>query len=129
MASVSESLRSKLAFSALIQGIGAASQFALPFVLVLFHGIRAQGQYATSRALFDLLVVVGCFGFTQSILVMQGQTDERLSPPLLYWVTTLYGTLALPVMAGIAVLAAADQPRCRSDRRSRHLARLVYPRE
>lgn len=108
MPSKVRSLRHKLAASAAIQCLGPGLLFLLPFAIVSTQGVAAQGSYATQKALFDLVVVTGIFGFPQSVMVLRGR--ERTDPARLYWLAALYGAALWPVLAAALWLAHPTPP-------------------
>lgn len=59
----------KILQSVVIQALGPFLLLGLSVGIGRFLGAGAQGQFATSKALLDLLVALGSFGFPQSVVL------------------------------------------------------------
>lgn len=91
------------ASSVALQALGPVCAFATVFVIARLGGAAAQGQFAQTKAWVDLLVVLGCFGFPQSIVYVVnrlGASVHRLARAAvaysvafapLAWAVTLVG--------------------------------------
>jgi O-antigen/teichoic acid export membrane protein len=99
--------RAKLVGSICIQALSPALLFLLALLISRMQGPVALGVFATGKALVDLLVAIGGFGFGQSIVSAIhrcGANRRRL-----FSITSLYSA-ALIVIFGFILINIAPQP-------------------
>jgi len=83
------------ASSVVVQALGPLCAFATVFVVARLGGAAAQGRFAQTKAWVDLLVVLGCFGFPQSIVYVVNRLAA--SARRLAWISLAYGLAFAPL--------------------------------
>ena len=104
-------MRLRLAGSIAIQGLGAASTFAIGVLIAMLQGPEAQGRYGLVRSAADLLLALALFGLPQSLVHLMNQ--RAASPAGLERLSLRYAG-ALLVMAVLACAAVALVPGMRA---------------
>lgn len=99
------SFRRAVASNVAVQAIGPASAFLTVFVIARLGGPADQGQFAQLKALVDLMVALGCFGFPQGFVYVVNKLGASASA-LARW-SRLYAAAFVPV----ALLAAVGAQR------------------
>lgn len=75
-------------FAILMQGLGPIALLASSVFISRQWGAEEQGVYALYKSLFDVLIVVSCFGFPQSFVLAINRMGA--SPSVLYRWSVLY---------------------------------------
>lgn len=87
-----------------IQGLGPLSIIFLSIGIVKTQGVAIQGEFASTRALIDLVVAIGLFGLPQSI-VLHVNRDKSSRKTLYQW-GFLYG--ATIFLLGVIILLVSN---------------------
>lgn len=97
------SFRKAVASNVAVQSFGPAASFLTVFAIARLGGPADQGQFAQLKALVDLMVALGCFGFPQGFVYVVNKLGA--SAATLARFSRLYAAAFLPV-ALVAALAA-----------------------
>ncbi|WP_242335590.1 lipopolysaccharide biosynthesis protein [Anaeromyxobacter sp. SG66] len=97
------SFRRAVASNLVVQAIGPASAFFTVFVIARLGGPADQGQFAQLKAVVDLTVALGCFGFPQSFIYVINRLGASAAV-LARW-SLLYSLGFLPVALGGVLVA------------------------
>jgi len=99
------SLRGAFMSSVAVQAIGPLCAFASVFAVARLGGASAQGQFAQVKAWVDLLVVLGSFGFPQSIVYVVNRLGA--SARGLAWIALAYALAFAPLAWAFTLAGAA----------------------
>ncbi len=97
------SFRRAVASNVAVQAIGPASAFLTVFAIARLGGPADQGQFAQLKALVDLMVALGCFGFPQGFVYVVNRLGAS-ARALARW-SRLYAAAFVPVALLAAVVA------------------------
>lgn len=97
------SFRKAVASNVAVQSFGPAASFLTVFAIARLGGPADQGQFAQLKALVDLMVALGCFGFPQGFVYVVNRLGASAGA-LARW-SRLYAVAFVPV-ALLATLAA-----------------------
>ena len=88
-------MRRKFLQAVLIQALAPLLLLGLAVLISRFLGPADQGAFAFAKSWFDLLVVIGCFGFPQSFVIAINR--DATSRKILYKATLIYAVCLLPI--------------------------------
>lgn len=97
------SFRKAVASNVAVQSFGPASAFLTVFAIARLGGPADQGQFAQLKALVDLMVALGCFGFPQGFVYVVNKLGASAGA-LARW-SRVYAVAFVPV-ALLATLGA-----------------------
>lgn len=92
----------KFSLAVVLQSISPILQFGLAILIARVWGLDVQGFYASKKAFLDLLVVIGSFGFPQSIVLAINR--DNASRVQLYRSAWIYGLGLFPFFFVASVL-------------------------
>lgn len=97
------SFRRAVASNVAVQAIGPASAFLTVFAIARLGGPADQGEFAQLKALVDLMVALGCFGFPQGFVYVVNKLGASAGA-LARW-SRLYAAAFVPVALLASVVA------------------------